>query len=122
MSTKLSSAYKTIGEVVKILDTTEPIEIKINTHTLRFWEKQFKIVRPKIFNSRRYYNIETIKILKKIKFLLKEKGMTIEGAKNQINSEKTLVDENNISNINNSEKIKFKLKKISKLIKELKKN
>ena len=48
--------------------------------------------------------------------------MTIEGAKNQINSEKTLVDENNISNINNSEKIKFKLKKISKLIKELKKN
>ena len=48
--------------------------------------------------------------------------MTIEGAKNQINSEKTLVDENNISNINKSEKIKFKLKKISKLIKELKRN
>ena len=48
--------------------------------------------------------------------------MTIEGAKNQINLEKTLVDENNISNINNSEKIKIKLKKISKLIKELKKN
>ena len=113
--------YKTIGEVATILDLKKN-DGKPNTHTLRFWEKQFKIVRPKIFNSRRYYNIETIKILKKIKFLLKEKGMTIEGAKNQINSEKTLVDENNISNINNSEKIKFKLKKISKLIKELKKN
>ena len=113
--------YKTIGEVAMILDLKNN-DGKPNTHTLRFWEKQFKIVRPKIFNSRRYYNIETIKILKKIKFLLKEKGMTIEGAKNQINSEKTLVDENNISNINNSEKIKFKLKKISKLIKELKKN
>ena len=113
--------YKTIGEVAIILDLKNN-DGKPNTHTLRFWEKQFKIVRPKIFNSRRYYNIETIKILKKIKFLLKEKGMTIEGAKNQINSEKTLVDENNISNINNSEKIKFKLKKISKLIKELKKN
>ena len=113
--------YKTIGEVAIILDLKKN-DGKPNTHTLRFWEKQFKIVRPKIFNSRRYYNIETIKILKKIKFLLKEKGMTIEGAKNQINSEKTLVDENNFSNINNSEKIKFKLKKISKLIKELKKN
>ena len=113
--------YKTIGEVAIILDLKKN-DGKPTTHTLRFWEKQFKIVRPKIFNSRRYYNIETIKILKKIKFLLKEKGMTIEGAKNQINSEKTLVDENNISNINNSEIIKFKLKKISKLIKELKKN
>ena len=113
--------YKTIGEVAIILDLKKK-DGKPNTHTLRFWEKQFKIVRPKIFNSRRYYNIETIKILKKIKFLLKEKGMTIEGAKNQINSEKTLVDENIISNINNPEKIKFKLKKISKLIKELKKN
>ena len=113
--------YKTIGEVAIILDLKNN-DGKPNTHTLRFWEKQFKIVRPKIFNSRRYYNIETIKILKKIKFLLKEKGMTIEGAKNQINSEKTLVDENIISNINSSEKIKFKLKKISKLIKELKKN
>ena len=113
--------YKTIGEVAIILDLKKKGG-KPNTHTLRFWEKQFKIIKPKIFNSRRYYNTETIDILKKIKFLLKEKGMTIEGAKNQINSEKTLVDENNISNINNSEKIKFKLKKISKLIKELKKN
>ena len=113
--------YKTIGEVAIILDLKKN-DGKPNTHTLRFWEKKFKVVRPKIFNSRRYYNIETIKILKKIKFLLKEKGMTIEGAKNQINSEKTLVDENNISNINSSKKIKFKLKKIFKLIKELKKN
>ena len=112
--------YKTIGEVAIILGLKKN-DGKPNTHTLRFWEKQFKIVKPKIFNTRRYYNIETIKILKKIKFLLKEKGMTIEGAKNQINSEKTPVDENNISNINNSKKIKFKLEKISKLIKELKK-
>ena len=48
--------------------------------------------------------------------------MTLKGVKNQINLDKTLVDENNNSNINNSDKIKLKLKKISKLIKELKKN
>ena len=113
--------YKKIGEVANILDLKNN-DGKPNTHTLRFWEKQFNVVKPKIFNSRRYYNIETIEILKKIKFLLKEKGMTIKGVKNQINIDKTLVDENNISNIKNSDKIKFKLKKISKLIKELKKN
>ena len=118
---KDNKRYKTIGEVANILDLKKN-DGKPNTHTLRFWEKQFNVVKPKIFNSRRYYNIETIEILKKIKFLLKEKGMTIKGVKNQINLDKTLVDENNISNINNPDKIKFKLKKISKLIKDLKKN
>tara|TARA_B100000886_G_C20031360_1_gene329973 strand:+ start:80 stop:442 length:363 start_codon:yes stop_codon:yes gene_type:complete len=112
--------YKTIGEVANILNLKKK-DGKPNTHTIRFWEKQFTFVKPKIFNSRRYYNIETIEILKKIKFLLKEKGMTLKGVKNQINLDKTLVDENNISNINKSVKIKLKLKKISKLIKQLKK-
>ena len=117
---KDNQKYKTIGEVAIILDLKRN-DGKPNTHTLRFWEKQFNVVKPKIFNSRRYYNTETIEILKKIKFLLKEKGMTIRGVKNQINSDKTLVDENNISNINDPGKIKVKLKKISKLINELKK-
>ena len=118
-----NKTYKSIGDVARILNLVNKKTGKLSTHTLRFWEKKFKDVKPHFFSgNRRYYDNKSIEILKKIKFLLKEKGMTIEGAKNQINSEKTLVDENNISNINNSEKIKFKLKKISKLIKELKKN
>ena len=70
MSTKLSSAYKTIGEVVKILNN-ENQNTEINTHTLRFWEKQFSQIKPKIFNNQRYYDPDNIELLKYIKFLLK---------------------------------------------------
>ena len=112
--------YKTIGEVANILDLKND-DGKPNTHTIRFWEKEFKVIKPSIFNSRRYYSNETIEILKNIKYLLKEKGMTIKGVKNQINLEKTTVDENGISNIKNFQNIKIKLKKISRLLKELKK-
>ena len=54
MSTKLSSAYKTIGEVAKILNNENPKDTEINTHTLRFWEKQFSQIKPKIFNNQSY--------------------------------------------------------------------
>ena len=61
-------------------------------HTLRFWEKEFKQIKPKIFaGKRRYYDIRTIEVLK-IKFLLKDKGMTIKGVKNQL-----LNDESNLT-------------------------
>ena len=50
-------AYKTIGEVVEILSLSSKQEKLITTHTIRFWEKKFKQIRPKIFNgNRRYYN------------------------------------------------------------------
>ena len=113
-----NSKYKTIGEVAIILELKNN-DGKPNTHTIRFWEKEFKIIKPKIFNSRRYYSPESIKILKNIKFLLKEKGMTIKGVKNQINLKKVLVDEKDNINIKNSLEIKTKVKKISMLIKEL---
>ena len=81
MPSKLSIAYKTIGEVVKILNDTEPKEIKITTHTIRFWETQFKQLKPKIINNRRYYDLPLVETLKFIKFLLKSEGLTINGVK-----------------------------------------
>ena len=82
MSIKLSSAYKTIGEVVNLLNKHEPKDIKINAHTLRFWETKFIQLKPKIFNNnRRYYDKNLIELLKYIKFLLKSEGMTIHGVK-----------------------------------------
>jgi len=72
MSIKNISAYKTIGEVVKILNNVDPQNIKINAHTIRFWETQFSQIKPKIFNnSRRHYDNKSLEILKLIKFLLK---------------------------------------------------
>ena len=57
MSNKTYSAYKTIGEVVKILSNEDPKKVKINAHTIRFWETQFSQLKPMIFNNkRRYYD------------------------------------------------------------------
>ena len=83
MKKKLEKAYKSIGEVAQILDLKDPKTGKYNTHTIRFWEKSFKQVKPKYFNTNhRYYDFKNVEILKKIKYLLKEKGFKIEGVKN----------------------------------------
>ena len=120
---KLNSAYKSIGEVAKILGLIDEKNGRLNTHTIRFWEKKFKQIKPKIFNTnRRYYDQNSIKVLKKIKYLLKEQGMTIDGVKKMLkkNSSLKLDDLSNqpITVPNNN--LKFKLSKISKIIKDLK--
>ena len=54
-------------------------------HILRYWEKEFRQIKPKKINNRRYYSTEQVEIIKKIKFLVKNKGMTISGAKKLLN-------------------------------------
>ena len=120
---KEDTAYKSIGEVAKILNLVNKKKGTLNTHTIRFWEKEFKQVKPKILSgNRRYYNYQTIEILKKVQYLLKEQGMTINGARKLLNSKESLeLDEltnKSISGDNN--KIKSKLKKILNIIKEIK--
>ena len=116
------NAYKSIGEVAKILDLVNQKKGTLNTHTIRFWEKEFKQIKPKVLNgNRRYYNNDTIEVLKKVKYLLKDEGMTIKGAKKVLNSNKPLkLDELANNSINASNIIKKKLIKISNLIKNLK--
>jgi len=115
-------AYKTIGEVAEILSLNSNKEKLISTHTIRYWEKNFKQIRPKILNgNRRYYNLENIELLKKIHFLLKEKGMTINGVKKILNNKESLkLDEISNQSIRTL-KFKKKLVKISNLLKNLKK-
>ena len=122
--TKTDRAYKTIGEVAKILNLVNKKNGSLNTHTIRFWEKNFKNIKPKIFSGRRrYYDETTISSLKKIKYLLKTQGMTIKGAKKALNlsSSFDLDDLSNKSiNMNKNLNIKKKINKISKLVKEIK--
>ena len=121
MSKKNNDAYKTIGEVAKQLGLVDKKNGKVMTHTLRFWEKSFKQIRPKIFSGgRRYYDPNTVNLLKKIQYLLKVKGFTICGVKRVLNSEETVIDENNNISINAKIKIKQKINKISSLLKDLK--
>ena len=115
---KNSKAYKTIGEVAEILEL-DSIGNKKNTHTIRYWESEFKQIKPIIINKRRHYDDKNIDLLKKIKFLLKDKGMTISGVKKQLNEDFFDIDANENKTIN-ALNLKFKLNKINKLIKNLK--
>ena len=123
MNDKSENSYKTISEVTRILNLVNKKTGSLNTHTLRFWDKQFKQVKPKILaGKRRYYDNKSIEILKKIKFLLKEKGMTIEGVKKYLINENSFnLDESNNRTITTKNILKSKIQKISKLAKELKK-
>ena len=124
MTKKFENAYKTIGEVAKDLDLINHKTGKLNTHTIRFWEKEFRQIKPKIFaGRRRYYDKKTINFLKKIRFLLKEKGLTISGVKKFLVDESSfnLDEANNISITSSKNNLKSKLKKISTLVKEIKK-
>ena len=118
---KSDSAYKTIGEVAKILNLVDKQRGTLSTHTIRFWEKEFKQVKPKIFTgNRRYYDENTINILKKIKFLLKVRGMTLNGVKKVLNSEDSDIDELYNTSIKQKNIIKSKLIKTKKLITKFK--
>ena len=124
MNKKLNSAYKTIGEVAELLNLKNEKNGKLNTYILRFWEKEFKQIKPKLMNNkRRYYDKNTINLLKRIKFLLKDQGMTIRGVKNIIKDERFNLDDGINLPINTSNNdLKLRLKKISSILKNLKEN
>jgi DNA-binding transcriptional MerR regulator len=84
-----------ISEVSKILDLIDPVTKKPLNHTLRYWEKSFKQIKPKKINNRRYYSTKQLEIIKMIKFLLKNKGMTILGVKNILNLNTNKLDDYN---------------------------
>ena len=123
MINKTNNAYKSIGEVAELLNLKNSKSGKLSTYTIRFWEKEFKQIRPKLLNNRRrYYDKKTVELLVKIKYLLKDKGMTIKGVKNMLNSKKFDLDESLNVPINNVHKnIGFRIKKISNILKNLKK-
>ena len=117
---KSFNAYKTIGEVAKILTLNSKGGKPIPTHTIRFWEKEFKQIKPKILNGkRRYYDNKNIELLKKVHFLLKEQGMTIKGVKKILNNEPLKLDEISNQSIK-AENLRNKLLKISKILKKIK--
>jgi DNA-binding transcriptional MerR regulator len=118
---KSDRAYKTIGEVAKILNLKSNKNGDLPTHIIRFWETQFKQIKPKILNSnRRYYDEDCINLLKKVKFLLKEQGMTINGVKKILNGKQSLELDEIANNSIRADNLRNKLVKISKIVKNLK--
>ena len=102
---------------------------KTLNHTLRYWEKEFRQIRPKKINNRRYYSEEQVKTVKMIKFLLKDKGMTILGVKNILNLNINKLDDYNSDSLKADyykktlkDKSRNLLEKIKKIKKYGKKN
>jgi len=120
---KENSKYKSIGEVAQILNLVSKKNGSLSTHTIRFWEKNFKQIKPKLFyGKRRYYDNASIEILKRIKYLLKDKGMTLNGVKKVLNSENSDIDEIYNTSIKQKKIIKSKIENIKSLIKRIKNN
>tara|TARA_B110000971_G_C19886278_1_gene443147 strand:- start:508 stop:882 length:375 start_codon:yes stop_codon:yes gene_type:complete len=96
---------------------------KPSTHTLRFWEVKFKQLKPTILaGGRRYYSEKNIEVIKMIFFLLKDQGLTINGAIKVMNENLKNLDETKSSSIKAEyykKKIKDKSKNILKKIKKL---
>ena len=125
---KTITKYKTIGQVAKELDLIDKKTGHLQTHTIRYWETQFRQIKPSIrAGKRRYYSKKDLKIIKFIKYLLKEKGLTINGVKKILNEKDshTIDDAANLgvykSDLKSSKVIKDKVRSISKIAKELKK-
>ena len=114
-----------ISEVSKILNLIDPNTKKPLNYILRYWEKEFKIIRPLKIRNRRYYSSKQLEIIKMIKFYLKNKGMTISGVKSLILTNINKLDDDKFIGLKD-QYLKAKLKKKSKIIlekiKELKKN
>ena len=111
-----------ISELSKLLNLVDQNTGKPLNHVLRYWEKEIKEIRPKIINKRRYYSINQVEKIKMIKFLLKNKGLTIGGVKKMMKLNINKLDDANLDGLKtdyykNNVKIKSKLllNKIKKL-------
>ncbi len=125
MVNKSENAYKTIGEVAKELGLINEKNGNLQTYTIRFWETQFKQIKPAIrAGNRRYYSSRDIEIIKKVKFMLKDQGLTIKGTQKILSTgiinRLDLKHNSSVSGHFDSNKIKKKVKNISKIIKEIK--
>ena len=113
-----------ISELAIELDLVNPKNKKPLNYVLRYWEKQFSQIKPKIINKRRYYTREQVEIFKMIKYFLKKQGLTISGVKNILNSKINKLDDYNYNSLKASylkNKFKTKSEKILRRLNRLKK-
>jgi DNA-binding transcriptional MerR regulator len=113
-----------ISELSKILELINTKNNKPLNHILRHWEKEFKQIKPSIINKRRYYTSNQVELIKLIKFLLKNKGMTIKGVKNILNSKINKLDDYDsdslkkeyykVNLVNKTNKVLTKIKNLKK--------
>ena len=102
-----------ISELAKELNLVNKFNHEPQTHTIRYWEKNFKQIRPTILGTnRRYYSSKDVEFIKFIKFILKDEGFTIKGVKKLLKKNINKLDDKNTSSIK-AHYLKLNLKKKS---------
>tara|TARA_X000001036_G_C20323652_1_gene661541 strand:+ start:75 stop:455 length:381 start_codon:yes stop_codon:yes gene_type:complete len=117
--------FLTISELSNLLNLNNNKTKKPSNHILRYWEKEFKQIKPTIINNRRYYSTNQVNTVKLIKYLLKEKNMTIKGAKNVLKAKINSLDDyksNSLKADYYKQSIKLKSKEILTKLRKLKKD
>jgi len=104
---ELSKLYYSIGEVAIIFD--------VNASLLRFWEKEFKILKPKKNKKgNRMFSKKDINNIQLIYYLVKERGYTLDGAKAKLKS--------NVDDIRGNQEILNRLKIVKDFLLDIKAN
>ena len=112
----------TITELSKLLNLIDKNNKPLN-YIVRYWEKEFHQIKPKIINKRRYYSNNQVELIRLIKFLLKEKGITINGVKKILKKNINKLDDYNLDGLKTDHYIKTfeeKSKNILDRVKKLK--
>ena len=112
-----------ISQVSKLLNLVDAKTGKPQNHIIRYWEKEFKQIDPKIINKRRYYSKKNLELLMLIKYLLKDRGMTIKGAKIILKQKINSLDEYDSHSLKNDyfkERIKDRSNLILQKLKKIK--
>ena len=111
----------TITEISKELDLIDLKGKKTKNHTIRYWEKEFKQIKPKYINKRRYYTLKQLKLIKLIKFLIKNEGLTLKGVKKVINPNLNNLDDYDSDSLKNKYYKELFKKKTEIILEKLKK-
>ena len=112
-----------INQLCEILDLVDKKTHKPKTYILRYWEKNFHEISPKRIRNRRYYSPKNIELIKMIKFLLKDKGMSISGVKGLLKKNVKDLDDHKINSLKENDfknSLKYKSKKLLLKIKKIK--
>ena len=112
--------FYNITELVEILEKKDPYKKKINNHTIRNWESKIKIMKPdKHINGRRYYTHEKLELIRFIKYLIKEKKITLNKVNKILEIQKIKLDGENVLSINNQHYKVYFTRRIKYLMQQL---
>ena len=110
-----------ISGLCKLIGLIDSKTKKPLNHIVRYWENEFKQIQPKIINKRRYYTNKHVDLIKKIKYLIKDRGLTIKGVKKFLKADSNLLDGNELDSLKTEYQKELITNKTKKILKKLKK-